>query len=492
MSRRTGKHRIYMNVGYDLTEQQLRDFFNQYGTVTDVYLPKHKSGRNKGFGFTTFDSEEGLRSALSAQEYIIGGDVVKINRAGPRPEFEASLNEAEPAAAGASGDVINRQPQLFGKGPRLYVGGVPEELSEERLKAHFSRWGNVVDLYFPGKKGQSRVNYCFVTFDNWRAAQTACNQSERNIDGMPLQSINLAQERTAEQEQQAKAEAAAAAATAASASEPKIPSIAGTGGTPDFDVGELGSASNLAFIQHIQMQAQLQAQQSGYALQQQQAQLQSILSGQSMGILPPAAYPAAYQQVLNSLLAQQSGAGLGMPSPGLYQASSSGSLRGFDLPATPAGPYPQGLGSMPVDLGQLLAAQAQAADQHATSLHRHTQPAGIPDASQLPHGMPLGLGAAPSLQSTASADMAACLNPMGWGWGGSAGNALLADASRVKPLQPHPDLMLAQAQANARAAASAQSSNVGSVQLPYGVLSSEGFGPLRSIPGRHRNIHMPY
>lgn len=184
MSRRTGKHRIYMNVGYDLTEQQLRDFFNQYGTVTDVYLPKHKSGRNKGFGFTTFDSEEGLRSALSAQEYIIGGDVVKINRAGPRPEFEASLNEAEPAAAGASGDVINRQPQLFGKGPRLYVGGVPEELSEERLKAHFSRWGNVVDLYFPGKKGQSRVNYCFVTFDNWRAAQTACNQSERNIDGM--------------------------------------------------------------------------------------------------------------------------------------------------------------------------------------------------------------------------------------------------------------------------------------------------------------------
>lgn len=184
MSRRTGKSRIYMNVGYELTEQQLRDFFNQYGNVTDVYLPKHKSGRNKGFGFTTFDSEEGLRSALSAQEYIIGGDVVKINRAGPRPEFEASLEGADSSAAGADSDAVNRQPQLFGKGPRLYVGGVPEELTEERLKAHFSRWGNVVDLYFPGKKGQSRVNYCFVTFDNWRAAQRACNQSERNIDGM--------------------------------------------------------------------------------------------------------------------------------------------------------------------------------------------------------------------------------------------------------------------------------------------------------------------
>lgn len=184
MSKRTGKHRIYMNVGYDLSEQQLRDFFNQYGSVIDVYLPKHKSGRNKGFGFTTFDSEEGLSSALSASEYVIGGDLVKINRAGPRPDQEP-LREAEEAVSeGAEGSAVSRQPQLFGKGPRLYVGGVPEELTEERLKTHFSRWGNVVDLYFPGKKGQNRINYCFVTFDNWRAAQRACNQSERCIDGL--------------------------------------------------------------------------------------------------------------------------------------------------------------------------------------------------------------------------------------------------------------------------------------------------------------------
>ena len=184
MSKRTGKHRIYMNVGYDLSEQQLRDFFNQYGSVTDVYLPKHKSGRNKGFGFTTFDSEEGLSSALSASEYIIGGDLVRINRAGPRPDQELQREAEEAACENAEGSDVSRQPQLFGKGPRLYVGGVPEGLTEERLKTYFSRWGNVVDLYFPGKKGQSRVNYCFVTFDNWRAAQRACNQSERSIDGL--------------------------------------------------------------------------------------------------------------------------------------------------------------------------------------------------------------------------------------------------------------------------------------------------------------------
>ena len=75
------------------------------------------------------------------------------------------------------------QPAALGEGPRIYVGGVPEELTEEDLSSHFGKWGAVVDIYFPGKKGQKRVNYCFVTFDSWKAAQRACNESERSICG---------------------------------------------------------------------------------------------------------------------------------------------------------------------------------------------------------------------------------------------------------------------------------------------------------------------
>ena len=425
MSRRTGKHRIYMNVGYDLTEQQLRDFFNQYGAVTDVYLPKHKSGRNKGFGFTTFDSEEALQSALSAQEYMIGGDVVKINRAGPRPEYEAVSDMATVEDTGTEADAANRQPQLFGKGPRLYVGGVPEELTEERLKDHFSRWGNVVDLYFPGKKGQTRVNYCFVTFDNWRAAQRACNQSERNIDGLvcsppasfvclihcalacccvrhicltclsalqPLQSINLAQERTAEQEQQARAEALAALTKSEST---PLPAAGG------FNLAGLGQVPNLALMQHLQLQAQVQAQQLGYTPQQ-QAQLQSLFLGQGTANTPSllASYPAAHQQMLNSMLAQQN-TGSGAPSPlaGMHHSHSSAPMHPYDLSsaASPSpGPYPVGLGNMSVEQYQLLAAQAQATDKHATDMHMLPQPTALPDSlSHLAHGMPPAAAAQP-------------------------------------------------------------------------------------------------
>jgi len=37
-----------------------------------------------------------------------------------------------------------------GRGPRLYVGGVPDEITEEDIVEHFNKWGQVVDCYFPG------------------------------------------------------------------------------------------------------------------------------------------------------------------------------------------------------------------------------------------------------------------------------------------------------------------------------------------------------
>ncbi|KAK9805966.1 hypothetical protein WJX73_009458 [Symbiochloris irregularis] len=219
--RRVGRHRIYMNVGYLLTEEQLRNYFAQFGPLLDVYLPKHKSGRNKGFGFTTFENELDLDRALRASEHVIEDVIVKINKAGPRPEYdpmsptspESENGPLHHLGLGTSGDASTaaRQPCL-GEGPRIYVGGVPDDITEEDLRGHFNHWGNVLDIYFPGKRGQKRVNYCFITFDHWRAAQRACNESDRNIRGRALQSISIAEERLAEQRVDARTRVSASAA----------------------------------------------------------------------------------------------------------------------------------------------------------------------------------------------------------------------------------------------------------------------------------------
>ena len=62
-----GKYRLYCNLGYNLSEDAVRSYFQQlctHGQILDVYIPRHNSGRNKGYGFTTFESEEDLNYAL--------------------------------------------------------------------------------------------------------------------------------------------------------------------------------------------------------------------------------------------------------------------------------------------------------------------------------------------------------------------------------------------------------------------------------------------
>lgn len=100
--------------------------------------------------------------------------LLQVKRAGPRPPDV--FQDAKPALA-----KVEHVP--FGQGPRIYVGGVHECLTETRLREHFTRWGSISDIYFPGARGQKRSNYCFVTFDNRRNAERACSESGRNLDG---------------------------------------------------------------------------------------------------------------------------------------------------------------------------------------------------------------------------------------------------------------------------------------------------------------------
>lgn len=47
-----------------MNEGQLRDYFSRFGTLLDIYLPVHQSGRLKGFGFATFENKSGLLRVL--------------------------------------------------------------------------------------------------------------------------------------------------------------------------------------------------------------------------------------------------------------------------------------------------------------------------------------------------------------------------------------------------------------------------------------------
>ena len=72
-------HRVFLNVGYVLSERQLRAHFTTFGTLSDLYLPKTSNGRNKGYGFATYASEKALLLALLQPKHIINGIKVQVS-----------------------------------------------------------------------------------------------------------------------------------------------------------------------------------------------------------------------------------------------------------------------------------------------------------------------------------------------------------------------------------------------------------------------------
>ncbi len=69
------------NLSYQVTEQNLKDFFSKYGNITQVRIVKnYSSGRSKGFGFVTFETTKEAENSLAThgQKYQERTIVVRI------------------------------------------------------------------------------------------------------------------------------------------------------------------------------------------------------------------------------------------------------------------------------------------------------------------------------------------------------------------------------------------------------------------------------
>lgn len=80
---------IYVgNLSYDVTEDDLRNVFAEYGSVKRIQLPTDReTGRPRGFGFVEMESEDTEAAAIDAldgAEWM--GRVMKVNKARPRED----------------------------------------------------------------------------------------------------------------------------------------------------------------------------------------------------------------------------------------------------------------------------------------------------------------------------------------------------------------------------------------------------------------------
>jgi RNA recognition motif-containing protein len=89
---------IYVgNLSYQVTSDDLKEVFAEYGSVKRVYLPTDReTGRMRGFGFVemaTDAEEDAAIETLDGAEWM--GRNMKVNKARPREESRSSSSSRD-------------------------------------------------------------------------------------------------------------------------------------------------------------------------------------------------------------------------------------------------------------------------------------------------------------------------------------------------------------------------------------------------------------
>ena len=83
-----GKKLYVGNLGYGVTEDQLREMFGSYGSVqTAQVITDRDTGRSKGFAFVEMGSDQEAQAAIAALNgKDSGGRALTVNEAKPKSE----------------------------------------------------------------------------------------------------------------------------------------------------------------------------------------------------------------------------------------------------------------------------------------------------------------------------------------------------------------------------------------------------------------------
>ncbi|KAK9250313.1 hypothetical protein V1507DRAFT_467938 [Lipomyces tetrasporus] len=78
-----------------VTEAEFRNVFSRFGRILDCSLMIDKdTGRSRGFGFITFESDSGVDNTLANCPLMIGGKMVEVKKAQPRGRDEYGANDS--------------------------------------------------------------------------------------------------------------------------------------------------------------------------------------------------------------------------------------------------------------------------------------------------------------------------------------------------------------------------------------------------------------
>ncbi|CAF3546165.1 unnamed protein product [Adineta steineri] len=132
---------------HTITDEKLKEYCSKYGEIIECVIMRDREGRSRGFAFVSFKDRATVENFMKDRPHIIDGKKIEPKRAMPRNE-----------ASKAEGQLTVR---------KIFIGGIKEDLTEDKLKSYFQKFGNIVECNIMKDKEDKLRGFGFITFDDY-------------------------------------------------------------------------------------------------------------------------------------------------------------------------------------------------------------------------------------------------------------------------------------------------------------------------------------
>ncbi|XP_057864377.2 heterogeneous nuclear ribonucleoprotein 1 [Cryptomeria japonica] len=147
-------------ISWETSEERLAEYFSNYGEVVQTVIMKDRmTGRARGFGFVVF-ADPSILDRVLQDKHTIDGRTVEAKKAVPREEQQNARANSYNNNGGQAfvGGVVRTK--------KIFVGGLPANLTEEEFKIYFQQFGTINDVVVMYDHSTQRPRgFGFITFD---------------------------------------------------------------------------------------------------------------------------------------------------------------------------------------------------------------------------------------------------------------------------------------------------------------------------------------
>lgn len=145
-------------LSWETSQDNLQRYFSRYGEVIDCVVMKNsESGRSRGFGFVTFADPTNVSIVLQNGPHMLDGRYifVQLTLEVVLISFLLCNRTIDPKPCNPR---TLQKPKRGGGYPKVFLGGLPSNVTETDLRTYFTRFGKVMEvvIMYDQEKKKSR------------------------------------------------------------------------------------------------------------------------------------------------------------------------------------------------------------------------------------------------------------------------------------------------------------------------------------------------